>query len=112
MAGNNEDRGRSRRLSVEERGWSSTCRIISGRTIERSDDAVCSMHHAQGNEEHGFLGLASKPRLVFPTGLVSKPVAMISPDLASKPVVTVLVVWPQNHSLGFPSLGPKLAAAV
>jgi hypothetical protein len=27
--------------------------------------------------------------------------------LASKPVATVLVVWPQNHSLGFPDLGLK-----
>jgi hypothetical protein len=30
-----------------------------------------------------------------------------SPDLASKPVATILVVWHQNHSLGFPDLGPK-----
>jgi hypothetical protein len=29
--------------------------------IERSDDAVCSLHHAQGAEEHEFLDLASKP---------------------------------------------------
>jgi hypothetical protein len=27
--------------------------------------------------------------------------------LASKPMPTVLVVWPQNHSLGFPHLGLK-----
>jgi hypothetical protein len=56
---------------------------------------VCSLHHAQGGEENGILGSASKPR------------STISPGLASKLVATVLVVWPQNDSLGFPSLGLK-----
>jgi hypothetical protein len=56
---------------------------------------VCDLHRVQGDEERGFLGSASKPRLT------------VSPGLASKPVATVLVVWPQNHSLGFPSLGLK-----
>jgi hypothetical protein len=42
-----------------------------------------------------FLGLAPKLRLT------------ISPGLTSKPVATVLVVWPQNHSLGFSHLGLK-----
>jgi hypothetical protein len=45
-------------------------RVLSGRTIERSGDAVCSLHHARGDEERGFLGSTSKPRSV---------------------------VWPQNH---------------
>jgi hypothetical protein len=63
--------------------------------IERSGDAVCSLHLAQGDEECMFLGLASKPRL------------SVSPGLASKPVAMVLVVWPQNHLLGFPDLGLK-----
>jgi hypothetical protein len=49
-----------------------------------SDDTMCSLYHAQGDEEREFLGLASKP------------------------VATVLVVWPQNHSLGFPGLGLKI----
>jgi hypothetical protein len=53
------------------------------------------MHHAQGDEEHGFLGSASKPRSTVSTGLTSKPVA------------TVLVVWPQNQSLGYLSLSLK-----
>jgi hypothetical protein len=60
MAGNNEDRGRSRRLGAEDRGRG---RGLSGRTIERSDDAVCGLHCAQGNEESRFLGSASKQRL-------------------------------------------------
>jgi hypothetical protein len=43
----------------------------------------------------GFFGLASKPK------------STVSPGLASKLVATILVVWPQNHSLGFPGLGLK-----
>jgi hypothetical protein len=63
--------------------------------IERSGDAVCGLHRAQGDEERKFLGLASKPR------------STVSPGLTSKLVATVLVIWPQNNSLGFPSLGLK-----
>jgi hypothetical protein len=63
MAGSNEDRGRSRTLGAEDWRWSSTCRVLDGQTIRRSSDAVCILHHAQGDEERGFLGLASKPRL-------------------------------------------------
>jgi hypothetical protein len=47
---------------------------------------------------YGFLGLASKPR------------SMVSPDLVSKPVAMVLMVWPQNHSLGFSDLGLKIGS--
>jgi hypothetical protein len=39
-----------------------TGRVLSGRTIERSGDAVCGMHRARGDEERGFLGSASKLR--------------------------------------------------
>jgi hypothetical protein len=31
-------------------------RVLSGRAIERSDGAVCGLHHAYGDEERGFLG--------------------------------------------------------
>jgi hypothetical protein len=41
MAGSDEDRGRSRRLGVEDRGWSSTGRVLGGWSIERSD-APCT----------------------------------------------------------------------
>jgi hypothetical protein len=85
MVGSNEDQGRSRRLGAQDRGWSSTGQVLSGRTIERSGDAVCGLHHAQEDEEHGFLGLASKPR------------SMVSSGLASKLVATILMVWSQNH---------------
>jgi hypothetical protein len=46
MMGSDEDRGRSRRLGAEDRGWSSTGRVLSGRMIERSGDAVCDLHRA------------------------------------------------------------------
>jgi hypothetical protein len=56
MAGSNEDRRRSRRPGAEDPGWSSTCWVLGGQTIGRSGDAVCSLHHARGDEERGFLG--------------------------------------------------------
>jgi hypothetical protein len=83
MVGNNEDQGRSRRLGAEDRGWSSTGRVLSGRMIERLGDAVCGLHYAQGDEEHAFLGLASKQcRRFLPT-------------------------WPQNQWLRFPLVWPQ-----
>jgi hypothetical protein len=33
-----------------------TGRVLSGRTIERLDDAVCGLHRVLGDEEHEFLG--------------------------------------------------------
>jgi hypothetical protein len=32
-----------------------TDRVLGGRAIERSDGAVCGLHHARGDEEHRFL---------------------------------------------------------
>jgi hypothetical protein len=55
MAGSDEDRGRSRRPGAEDRNGH-TCRVLGGRTIERSGDAVCGLHRAQGDEERWFLG--------------------------------------------------------
>jgi hypothetical protein len=46
----------SRRLGVEDRGWSCTGWILGGWTIKRSDDAVCSLHRVQGDEARRFLG--------------------------------------------------------
>jgi hypothetical protein len=95
MAGSDEDEGRSRKLGAKDQGLSSTGRVNGGRTIERSGDVVCGLYCARGDEERMFLGSASKPR------------STVSPGLASKLMATVLVVWPQNHSLGFPGLGLK-----
>jgi hypothetical protein len=80
MTDNDEDLVRSRRPGAEDWGWSSIGRVLSGRTIGRSCDTVCGLYCAHGDEESGFLSLASKLR------------SMVSPGLASKPVATVLVV--------------------
>jgi hypothetical protein len=37
-------------------------RVLAGRVTERSGDAVCGLHRARGDEELGFLALASKLR--------------------------------------------------
>jgi hypothetical protein len=49
--------------------------VLDGQTVEGSGDAVCGLHCAQGDEERGFLGLASKPRLTVSSRLASKLVA-------------------------------------
>jgi hypothetical protein len=55
MTCSDENRGRSRRPGAEDRDGH-TGRVVGGRTIERSGDAVCSLHCAHGDEERGFLG--------------------------------------------------------
>jgi hypothetical protein len=50
------------RIVAEDWGWSHRSgdgrigQVLSGRTIERSGDAVYGMHYAYGDEECGFLG--------------------------------------------------------
>jgi predicted deacylase len=51
-----EDLVRSRRYNADGQGWSSICRILDGRMIGRSDDTVCDLHCAHGDEVDGFLG--------------------------------------------------------
>jgi hypothetical protein len=41
---------------VQRIGDGHTGRVFGDRAIERSGDAVCSLHHACGDEEHEFLG--------------------------------------------------------
>jgi hypothetical protein len=55
MVGNDEDHGRSRRPGAEDRGWSDTGRVLGGRMIGRSGDAVCGLHRVRGDEEREFL---------------------------------------------------------
>jgi hypothetical protein len=50
-----EDRGRSRSPDADDCDGR-TGRILSGRTIERLGDTVCSLHRARGDKEHKFLG--------------------------------------------------------
>jgi hypothetical protein len=56
MTGSDDDLGRSRRPGAEDRGWSTTGQVISGRTIERSGDVVCGLHRAYGDTERMFYG--------------------------------------------------------
>jgi hypothetical protein len=56
MVGSDEDHVRSRRSGAEDQGWSSTGRVLSGQTIERSGEVVCGLHRVQGDDERGFLG--------------------------------------------------------
>jgi hypothetical protein len=55
MACTDEDRGRSRR-PVQRTGDGRTGRVLGGRAVERSGDAVCGPHLARGDKKHGFLG--------------------------------------------------------
>jgi hypothetical protein len=41
---------------VQMAGEGRTGRVVGGRTIERSDGAVCGLHRARGDGECGFLG--------------------------------------------------------
>jgi hypothetical protein len=41
---------------VQRTGDGRTGRVLSGRAIERSGGAVCDLHLACGDYEHGFLG--------------------------------------------------------
>jgi hypothetical protein len=110
---------------VQRIGDGRTGRVFGGRAIERSGGAVCGLHRARGDVEHGLLGWASKPRstvcewfglktnrTVF-AGLTSKPVATVSSGLASKLAVTVFSALASKPvTTIFSSLASKLVATV
>jgi hypothetical protein len=92
MTCSDEDRGRSRRLGAEDRGWS---HILGGQTLERPV----------------FAGLTSKPVATVSPGLTLKPMATVSPGLASKLALGFLVE-PQNQDGGrFSSLCLKTGSS-
>jgi hypothetical protein len=64
-------------------------RVLGDRVIERLGDAVCGLYCAQGDEERGFLGWASKPRSIVCQWIGFKITKTVFSGLASKPVVTV-----------------------
>jgi hypothetical protein len=41
---------------VQRTGDSRTGRVLGGRAVERSGGAMCGLHLARGDYEHGFLG--------------------------------------------------------
>jgi hypothetical protein len=109
MAGNDEDRGRSKRLCAEDQEWSGTSRVLSGRTIGRSGDAMCDPHHTRGGDEKcRFPSLASKRVGIVCQWFDLKTTATISwfgtqnqgrrfGDLGLKITATISWFWPQNH---------------
>jgi hypothetical protein len=111
MACNDEDRCRSRRPGVEDRGWShrsGTHMVFTG--LASKPVAMVSSGLASKPAGTVFTGLASKPVATVLSSLASKLVAAVSPGLASKPVVDFLVE-PQNQGGGgFPSLGLKIGS--
>jgi hypothetical protein len=40
---------------LQRNGEGRTGRVLDGRTIERSSDTVCGLHHACGDEQREFL---------------------------------------------------------
>jgi hypothetical protein len=56
MVNSDGDVDRSRRPGADDQEWSSKCRVLDDRMIERSGNTVCGLHHAQGDDEHVFLG--------------------------------------------------------
>jgi hypothetical protein len=68
---------------------SSTGQVLDDQTVKRSGDIVCSLYHAQGDEEHRFLCLASKLRSTVSPGSASKPIVAGFSVWASKPVAMV-----------------------
>jgi hypothetical protein len=55
MTDSDENLGRSKRHGAEEQRWSSIGRVLGGRTIGRSGDAMYGLHRAHRDKEHGFL---------------------------------------------------------
>jgi hypothetical protein len=62
------------------------CRVLSGRTIERSGSDVCGLHRTRGVEERGFLDRALKSRSTVYQWFDLKTTRMVFSDFASKPV--------------------------
>jgi hypothetical protein len=73
---------------------------------------VCSLYHAQGDEERGFFGWALKPRSTVCQWFSLKTTRMVSPGLTSKPVAQVFQFGSQNGQLRFGDLGLKITATV
>jgi hypothetical protein len=91
--------------------------------IERSGDDVCSLHHAQGDEERQFLSLASKPRSMVSWFDLKTKVDGFSrfglktggfgfPSLGLKIVSYNLVIWASKSPWRFFGLGLKTKRAM
>jgi hypothetical protein len=97
MMGNDEDWGRSRRPGVEDRGWSIIGRVLGGWTIERSGGVMCSLYHAQRDEERNFLPVWPQNWWLRFLWFGLKTTRSSFLIWASKPSVVVWWFDPQNH---------------
>jgi hypothetical protein len=72
MAGNDKDLGRNRRPGAENWGWLRIGRVLGGRMIGRSGDAMCSLYHVQGDVASSQIlcGDKAKNRWVYATGCI------------------------------------------
>jgi hypothetical protein len=92
MVGSNEDLGRSRRPGAEDRGWSSTGRVLGGWMIRRSCK-VCTVHKEVTST--GFLfAHQNQDQRVSQFGLQNQ--QLWFGDLVLKITVTVSWFAPQN----------------
>jgi hypothetical protein len=55
MADNSESHDKSMRPGAEDREWLNIGWLLDGRMIERSDNVVCGLHCARGDEERMLL---------------------------------------------------------
>jgi hypothetical protein len=103
MTCSDEDRGRSRRPSAEDRGWShrSGTRWSSGRVALC---AVCIWHVE--TRSAGFLIEPQNQGRRFMSGLASKPLRRFSSVWSQKWWRRFLVVWPQNLLRPFSPVWP------
>jgi hypothetical protein len=71
---------------VQRTGDDRTDRVLDSRTIGRSGDVVCCLHHTRGDEKREFLVDPQNQYRQFVSGLASKPLGRFVSDLASKPL--------------------------
>jgi hypothetical protein len=98
---------------VQRIGDGRTAWVLSGRMIRRSADAVCGLHRTHGDDERGFVDLASKPRSTICHWFGLKTTGTVFSDLASKPVVMVFSgLDSKPMDSGFSVWASKLAATI
>jgi hypothetical protein len=98
MTGNDEDRGRSRRLGAEDQGWLGPSWVLGGWAIGRSGDTVSDPHHTCGEDEmRGFSGLASKPVAMVCQWFGPQNQGWRFGDLVLKIIAMISWFGPQNH---------------
>jgi hypothetical protein len=99
MAGNDEDLGSSRRFGAEDRGLSSTGRVLGGQMIGRVGDVMCDLQRAHEDKEHEFF-------LFEPQNQVRR-----FPGLDLKIDRSSLVIWASKSSRRFLGFGLKTKRA-